>query len=93
LGGDEFAVLLIGIDEQATAVRISDRVIEALREPFIIANEEVLTHASIGIATFPDDATTPETLMRSADRALYAAMGADGQGAVSAMEAMEAMER
>ena len=37
LGGDEFAVLLIGIDEPATAVRISERVIEALREPFIIA--------------------------------------------------------
>jgi diguanylate cyclase (GGDEF)-like protein len=29
--------------------------------------------ASIGIATFPDDATTPENLMRTADRALYSA--------------------
>ena len=38
LGGDEFAVLLIGIDEPATAVRIAERVIEALREPFIIAS-------------------------------------------------------
>jgi diguanylate cyclase (GGDEF)-like protein len=76
LGGDEFAVLLIGIDEQATAVRISDRVIEALREPFIIANEEVLTHASIGIATAVDTGCDGQELLQNADLALYTAKSA-----------------
>jgi diguanylate cyclase (GGDEF)-like protein len=73
LGGDEFAVLLIGIDEPATAVRIADRVIEALREPFIIAAEEVLTHASIGIATAIDTVCDGQELLQNADLALYTA--------------------
>jgi diguanylate cyclase (GGDEF)-like protein len=73
LGGDEFAVLLIGIDEPATAVRISERVIDALRVPFIIAAEEVLTHASIGIATAVDTVCDGQELLQNADLALYTA--------------------
>jgi diguanylate cyclase (GGDEF)-like protein len=73
LGGDEFAVLLIGIDEPATAMRIAERVIEALREPFIIAGEEVLTHASIGIATAVDTGCDGQELLQNADLALYTA--------------------
>ena len=73
LGGDEFAVLLIGIDDPATAVRIAERVIEALREPFIIATEEVLTHASIGIATAVDTGCDGQELLQNADLALYTA--------------------
>jgi diguanylate cyclase (GGDEF)-like protein len=77
LGGDEFAVLLIGIEEPATAVRIAERVIEALREPFIIANEEVLTHASIGIAaTAVDTKFDGQELLQNADLALYTAKSA-----------------
>jgi diguanylate cyclase (GGDEF)-like protein len=73
LGGDEFAVLLIGIDAPAAAVRIAERVIEALREPFIIATEEVLTHASIGIATAVDTGCDGQELLQNADLALYTA--------------------
>jgi diguanylate cyclase (GGDEF)-like protein len=73
LGGDEFAVLLIGIDDPTAAVRISERVIEALREPFIIAKEEVLTHASIGIATAVDTVCDGQELLQNADLALYTA--------------------
>jgi diguanylate cyclase (GGDEF)-like protein len=73
LGGDEFAVLLIGIDAPAMAVRIAARVIEALREPFIIASEEVLTHASIGIATAIDTVCDGQELLQNADLALYTA--------------------
>ena len=73
LGGDEFAVLLIGIDGAATAVRIAERVIEALREPFTIATEEVLTHASIGIATAVDTGCNGQELLQNADLALYTA--------------------
>jgi diguanylate cyclase (GGDEF)-like protein len=73
LGGDEFSVLLVGIDEPATAVRIAERVIEALREPFIVAAEEVLTHASIGIATAIDTVCDGQELLQNADLALYTA--------------------
>jgi len=73
LGGDEFAVLLIGIDEPATAVRVAERVIEALHDPFIIAAEEVLTHASIGIASAIDTKFDGQELLQNADLALYTA--------------------
>jgi len=73
LGGDEFAVLLIGIDDSTMAVRISERVIEALREPFAIAGEEVLTHASIGVATAVSAACDGQELLQNADLALYTA--------------------
>ena len=73
LGGDEFAVLLIGIDEPATAVRIAERVIDALHVPFSIASEEVLTHASIGIATAVDTVCDGQELLQNADLALYTA--------------------
>jgi diguanylate cyclase (GGDEF)-like protein len=73
LGGDEFAVLLIGIDEPSRAVGIAERVIDALREPFIIASEEVLTHASIGIATAIDTVCDGQELLQNADLALYTA--------------------
>jgi diguanylate cyclase (GGDEF)-like protein len=73
LGGDEFAVLLIGIEDPATAVRISERVIDALREPFTIAAEEVLTHASIGIATAFGTGCDGQELLQNADLALYTA--------------------
>jgi len=73
LGGDEFAVLLIGIDDSSMAVRISERVIEALLEPFSIAGEEVLTHASIGVATAVSAACDGQELLQNADLALYTA--------------------
>jgi diguanylate cyclase (GGDEF)-like protein len=73
LGGDEFAVLLIGIDDSATAIRIADRVIGSLHEPFKVAGEEVLTHASVGIATSAGTESTSQELLLNADLALYTA--------------------
>ena len=73
LGGDEFAVLLIGIDDATMAVRISERVIDALREPFAIAGEEILTHASIGVATSVGAVCDGQELLQNADLALYTA--------------------
>ena len=73
LGGDEFAVLLMGIDHPSTAIRIAERVNGSLHEPFLIAEEEVLTHASIGIATSGAEERDPQQLLLNADLALYTA--------------------
>ena len=73
LGGDEFAVLLIGVDEPAAAIRIADRVIGSLHEPFHVADEEVLTHASIGVATSTSTERDAQQLLLNADLALYTA--------------------
>jgi diguanylate cyclase (GGDEF)-like protein len=70
-GGEEFVLFFPDTgSEQATIV--ADKVRHGVRKLRIDGIDRAIT-ASIGIATFPGDATGPEALMRSADRALYAA--------------------
>jgi diguanylate cyclase (GGDEF)-like protein len=73
LGGDEFAVLLEELDGISEAVRISERMLGALRAPFILDEKEVFVNASIGIAASHPTQTDPEELLRNADVAMYAA--------------------
>jgi diguanylate cyclase (GGDEF)-like protein len=71
LGGDEFTVLLTGISEAQHAANVAWRVLEALRQPFLLQGEEVFATASIGISVFPCDGEDAETLLRNADTAMY----------------------
>lgn len=73
MGGDEFALVLEGrVDESHL---VAQRVDEAFDEPFLIDGQELLIRPSIGVAVAPDDESdlTPETLIRRADIAMYAA--------------------
>ena len=72
-GGDEFAVLVEELTD-AAAVRVAERIIEALRAPFTLAGHEVFVSASVGIA-FGRPGETAHELMRRADVALYQAKG------------------
>ncbi len=78
-GGDEFAVLLEGARSAASAERVADRVIEAVRRPFQIAGKTVLVGASIGIAYGDDGVEGADELLRNADLAMYQAKR-DGRG-------------
>ena len=72
LGGDEFGIVMhvTGVEDvRAAAARIHG----ALELPFAIGDLSLDVGASIGGALFPDDATDPETLVRFADVAMYAA--------------------
>ncbi len=77
-GGEEFAVVLPYCDKQ-NAEHVAQRILQNMAaHPF---PEEVdqfqgTVTVSIGAATYPEDAATPEELIRSADRMLYAAKGA-----------------
>ncbi|MGZ4592658.1 MAG: putative bifunctional diguanylate cyclase/phosphodiesterase [Actinomycetes bacterium] len=73
LGGDEFAVLLEDVEDDNHCVRIAERLLERLAEPFDVDGTEVTTGASIGIAiaTGQGGPAAPEDLMRNADLALY----------------------
>ncbi len=79
LGGDEFQVVLPGIDNRDTLAALSREVIASLSEPYFISGTSVTIGCSIGIAIAPDDGDDAETLVRNADLALYAAK-ADGRG-------------
>jgi diguanylate cyclase (GGDEF)-like protein len=68
-GGEEFVIFLPDT-ERPNAITVVEQIRRKLHTLQIPGIDRQIT-ASIGVATFPDDATTPETLMRLADRALY----------------------
>ncbi|WLI91381.1 EAL domain-containing protein [Massilia sp. R2A-15] len=85
LGGDEFIVILTESAELAHIERTAQRIIDKLARPFKLDEESAFVSASVGIALYPDDATQPEALMRSADQAMYRAK-ASGRNQLSFFE-------
>ena len=73
LGGDEFAVLVDSLPNHAVATTVAQRLIDALRDPIRVANKEVFTSASVGIAYADVQYTRAEELLRDADTAMYRA--------------------
>lgn len=74
LGGDEFAVLLADASDPAAALGVARRLLRAIEEPVVISGRDVALHASIGLAFDVDVADAdPETMLRSADLAMYGA--------------------
>jgi diguanylate cyclase (GGDEF)-like protein len=73
-GGEEFLILLPGTDSDGALV-LAEKLRHAVANIRVPAVQQRVT-MSIGIATFPTHATDPDSLERSADRALYAAKGA-----------------
>ncbi len=70
LGGDEFAVILPGADAQS-ARGVAQRIRESLSLPFDLDGISLDIEASIGIATYPDQASSADELLRLADIAMY----------------------
>ncbi|MBI5007318.1 MAG: EAL domain-containing protein [Nitrosomonadales bacterium] len=73
MGGDEFVVILVDIDDTASIERIASHIIAKLASPFLLGAEKAFISASIGITLYPDDAGSMETLMKNADQAMYVA--------------------
>lgn len=73
LGGDEFTVLLSDIKDPSDAVRVANRLGDALRLPFVVDGQEIYTSASIGIASSTSGYATAEAILRDADIAMYRA--------------------
>jgi len=71
-GGDEF-VLLLPDTAQADAVRVALRVVEGIRGTPFPGDPPLNVSVSLGVATFPEDATEPEALLAVADRRNYLA--------------------
>ena len=72
-GGDEFTILLTQILNINDAGKIAQRIIDALKLPFYLENQEIHTSTSVGIAVYPDDGEDVDTLLKKADSALYEA--------------------
>ena len=70
---DEFVILQSGVRRNDDAAELCHRLNEAFAEPFHNAGKELHLSASIGITVFPNDAKTPEGLLKNADLAMYRA--------------------
>ncbi|MFC4100572.1 putative bifunctional diguanylate cyclase/phosphodiesterase [Paenibacillus xanthanilyticus] len=71
LGGDEFGVLVRGGRDEV--LRHAEALIAAMKEPVMLGGKPYAITASIGISLAPDDGRDNETLLRSADTAMYVA--------------------
>jgi len=74
IGGDEFVAVLAGVDDRKEAARRGRRLLRALKRPLQLREHlQLQCTASIGIALFPSDGSTPAELERSADDFMYIA--------------------
>ncbi len=72
-GGDEFLLLINGIKTNADAVRVAERILNALAPAYDIFGSEVNSSASIGIVTSEQGAHSAEEVVRNADVAMFEA--------------------
>ena len=73
LGGDEFAALVPVVRSQADVEEICQRLEHCFDAPFEVDAYLLRGSASMGIALYPIDGTTPEMLLKAADTAMYIA--------------------
>ncbi len=71
LGGDEFAVLIQDVRNRATAEEVAQRLEHCFNSPFECEGVAVRGSASIGIAIYPEDGATKDSLLNAADASMY----------------------
>ncbi|MHB1083428.1 MAG: putative bifunctional diguanylate cyclase/phosphodiesterase [Thiobacillus sp.] len=89
MGGDEFALILSGIDNPVGAAIVAQKLIDAIVKPIVIGGHTLYVGASLGIALAPQDGETGEDLLRRADAAMYEAKQTQGGGYVFFREDLE----
>jgi diguanylate cyclase (GGDEF)-like protein len=76
IGGDEFCLVLKNLTSPVNAGGVAQRILDVLRQPILLDGHELVVTPSIGIALMPEDGRDPDTLLKNADRAMYAAKDA-----------------
>ena len=71
IGGDEFLVILSNMSDISITQRVAGKLVEQISKGITYHSEEIEVGASIGIAIYPDDGTTPEEMIQQADKAMY----------------------
>ncbi len=72
-GGDEFGILRVNVQDQDDAAQFALQVFKILNQPFRIADREIFTSISMGIAMSPTDGDSTSQLLKCADLAMYKA--------------------
>ena len=79
MGGDEFAIVVTDAQSRKKVEQLADRIIQTIKEPYIIDQTEIRIGVSVGCAFGPIDGATVDDLILKADLALYQAKDA-GKG-------------
>ena len=72
-GGDEFVVLLTEIKSLKNIVRVIERIMDVLSEPYELDSLELQVTCSVGASVYPDDGVGADVLLKQADTAMYKA--------------------
>ncbi|WP_407541030.1 bifunctional diguanylate cyclase/phosphodiesterase [Deinococcus radiomollis] len=78
LSGDEFALLFTDVRATADIALVTKRLQDSFAEPFLIGEQEVFVHWSLGLTIYPDDAHEVDALLSQADAAMYRVKRAGG---------------
>ncbi len=73
LSGDEFLIVLSGVDDPATVESVAEKILHVLGQTFTLEGRDLHVGASIGVSVIPDDGEDPEEILRYADTAMYQA--------------------
>ncbi len=73
MGGDEFAVLLTHLSHEVDIVRVTEKIMAAVSDRYLIDGRELIITPSIGISRCPNDGNDAQTLMKKSDVAMYKA--------------------
>lgn len=88
-GGDEFVVILPGMDVDGAA-RVADKLLQALGRVCRVQSHDLVVSASIGVAMYPGDGDDFQTLYRNADAAMYRVKEAGRNGCEFFTQEMQA---
>ena len=80
MGGDEFTIIIHGMDSEALIDKVVARIFKSFQSPFCIKRKQLMVSVSMGIALFPQDGQTADDIYKAADMAMYAVKrsGKDG---------------
>ncbi|MFG6177870.1 diguanylate cyclase domain-containing protein [Halomonas sp. THAF12] len=80
IGGDEFFVLAIGLENARDAEHLAEKLLAALRRPFPEVPDDLSLHASVGVCLFPYPGMSVSGIIHQADMAMYAVKSGSKDG-------------
>jgi diguanylate cyclase (GGDEF)-like protein/PAS domain S-box-containing protein len=72
-GGDEFAFVLMGYQDEKNVEYLMNRILKTIDRPFSIEEHKFFVSCSIGLSFFPQDGADADTLLKNADAAMHLA--------------------
>ncbi|MCL1048988.1 transporter substrate-binding domain-containing protein [Shewanella abyssi] len=86
LGGDEFIIILNQVDSISAVDEVAELLLQRLSSPFVIDELSLSASASMGIALYPADGDSVDTLLKTADRHMYRAKNAGGKSSRNSLQ-------